>query len=63
MAHYANAYSSEPGQCFRFVHNGVGHAQHCREPVVTRGQFKDNKGKRWKVDACVEHAEDLEPKA
>ena len=26
MAHYAKAFYVHTGQCFRFVHNGVGHA-------------------------------------
>lgn len=46
-------------RCFRIVHSGVGHASHCGEPVVRRGQFIDGKGKRWAVDACAEHAEEL----
>jgi hypothetical protein len=41
MSHYAEAFYVEPGQCFRFVHSGVGHAAHCREPVVQRGEFID----------------------
>ena len=56
MAHYAEAFAVIPGQCFRFVHNGVGHAVHCREPVVRRGQLMDGKDKRRTVDACAEHA-------
>jgi hypothetical protein len=59
VAHYAEAYFVEPGQCFRFVHNGVGHANHCPEPVVARGQFIDGAGKRWRVDACSSHAREL----
>ena len=58
MAHYAEAFYVAPGQCFRFVHNGVGHAKHCPEPVVSRGQFTDRTGKRWQVEACREHAEE-----
>jgi hypothetical protein len=59
MAHYAEAFSVEPGQCFRFIHSGVGHAAHCREPVVTRGPFVDAKGKRWRADACAAHSQEL----
>ena len=58
MAHYAEAFFVAPGQCFRFVHNGVGHAQHCPEPLVSRGTFTDRMGKRWQVEACREHAEE-----
>jgi hypothetical protein len=45
MAHYTEAFSVQTGQCFRFVHNGVGHAKHCPEPVTRRGQFVDARGK------------------
>ena len=48
---------ARPG--FRFVHSGVGHASHCREPIVRHGRFKDGKVKRWTVDACAEHANEL----
>ena len=56
MAHYAEAFYVQPGQCFRFVHNAVGHAKHCPEPVVSRGTFTDRTGKRWQVEACRKHA-------
>jgi hypothetical protein len=46
MTHYASAFYVQPGQCFRFVHSGVGHAAHCREPVVVHGTFIDGKGRR-----------------
>jgi hypothetical protein len=57
--HYAEAFTTVPGQCFRFVHAGTGHAQHCPNTVVRTGQFTDAKGKRWTVDACAEHSDDL----
>ncbi len=60
MAHYADAFCVELGQCFRFVHAGTGHARHCPEPVARRGQFVDRAGKRWTVDACSEHAGGLD---
>ena len=56
MPHYAEAFSVQPGQCFRFVHNGVGHAKHCPAPATRHGTFVDGKGKRWEVDTCDEHA-------
>ena len=59
VAHYAEAFYVEPGTCFRFRHNGVGHAVHRREPVVAKGQFIDGSGKRWWFDACEEHADEL----
>jgi hypothetical protein len=58
LAHYADAFSVQPSQCFRFVHNGVEHAKHCPAPVTRHGTFVDGKGKRWEVDACDEHAEE-----
>lgn len=57
MAHYAQAFSVQPGHCFRFVHNGVGHAKHCPARVTRHGTFIDGRGKRWEVDACDEHAQ------
>jgi hypothetical protein len=57
MAHYAEAFYIQPGQCFRFVHNGVGYAQHFPAPVSRHCVFVDAKGKRWEVDACEENAE------
>jgi hypothetical protein len=59
MTHYAEAFSVQPGQCFRFVHNGVGHAKRCPAPVTRHGTFVDGKGKRWEVDACEEQSEEL----
>jgi hypothetical protein len=58
VAHYAEAFYVAPGQCFRFVHNGVGHAKHCPEPVLSHGVFTDKTGKRWQVEACQEHAKE-----
>ncbi len=59
MAHYAETFRVELGQCFRFVHAGTGHAQHCPGPVVRRAQFVDRTGTPWTVDACSVHAGDL----
>jgi len=59
MAHYAEAFSVIPGVCFRFTRSSVGHAAHCREPVIRRGEFVDGAGKKWQVDACAEHADEL----
>jgi hypothetical protein len=53
-----NPSASSPGQCFRFVHNGVGHAKHCPAPVTRHGTFVDGKDKEREVDACDEHAEE-----
>ncbi len=59
MAHYSEAFSTQPGSCFRFIHSGVGHAAHCPEPVVVHGVFTDAKGRKIGVDACAEHAGEL----
>lgn len=59
MAHYADAFYVEPGQCFWFLHSGVCHAAYCREPVVQRGEFIDGTEKRWQVDGCAEYGEEL----
>jgi hypothetical protein len=61
MPHYAEAFYAQPGQCFRFVHSGVGHAQHCPEPVTHHGVFVDAKGKRWRVEACATHSRSWRP--
>ena len=62
MAHYAEAFSVMRDRCFRSVHSGVGHARHSPEPIVARGTFTffDQKGRRWTVDACEGHREELE---
>jgi hypothetical protein len=60
VAHYAEAFSVELGQCFRFVHAGTGHARHCPRPVVCRGRFVDRAGNYWTVDACSEHLSGLD---
>jgi hypothetical protein len=37
--HYANAFTIDPGRCFRMVQlPGVGHPMHCVEPVAWHGQ-------------------------
>ena len=59
MPYYAEAFSVTPGQCFRFTHSGVGHASHCREPVICRGRFEDRAGKWHWVEACAEHGAGL----
>ncbi len=59
--HYAEAFSTMPGRCFRFTHAGTGHAEHCSNPVVCTGRFTDGNGTTWTVDACADHRVDLEP--
>ncbi len=58
--HYAEAFSTLPGRCFRLVHTGTGHAQHCPEAVTRSGEFTDNVGGCWTVDACAGHAGELQ---
>ncbi len=64
MPHYAEAFSTTPGQCFRFVSSAVpgahGMPHACPLPVLLVGTFIDKKGVRHRVWACVEHGEDLE---
>jgi hypothetical protein len=60
VAHYGEAFSVTEGRCFRFVHSGAGHGQHCQEPVVARGTFIDGTGRQWVVDACHDHRDQLD---
>jgi hypothetical protein len=53
-------FTTLPGKCFRYVEAVNGRARHCPEPVVHTGQFMDQWGKTWTVDACVEHAKELD---
>jgi hypothetical protein len=52
-------FTTFPGKCFRYVGNDDDHAQPCPNGVVCTGTFTDANGKRWTVDACSEHAEEL----
>jgi hypothetical protein len=52
-------FTTLPGKCFRYVESDNGHARHCPEPVVHTGEFTDQWGKGWTVDACAEHAKEL----
>jgi hypothetical protein len=57
--YYAEAFFVQPGQCFRMVHSGVGHAMHCPAPVEWHGRFQDGTRKWHEVGSCVWHREDL----
>jgi len=60
MAHYANAFTIEPGRCFRMVQQvGVGHPAHCPGPVTTRGRWRSAAEQLFRVDACDDHAREL----
>jgi hypothetical protein len=60
VEHYAEAFCLTAGECFRFVHNGVGHASHCPNALVWRGRFKDGGGKWHTVESCDGHRADLD---
>jgi len=64
MPHYAEAFSTIPGQCFRFVSSTVPEAQgmphHCPQPVALRGTFIDPMGKPHRVSASMEHGDAVE---
>ena len=58
--HYANAFSFDPGRCFRMVQlPGVGHPMHCPEPVTTHGRWRSAADQLYRVDACDGHKGEL----
>ena len=52
--HYADAVFSEPGRCWRMVHDGEGSGRptFCEEPVVWVGNGRLTGGKRVRVWSC-----------
>lgn len=60
--HYANVFTTAPGQCFRLVHNpaALGQPMQCPDPPTFRGVFVDAKGKRHRVESCAGHVGELE---
>ena len=64
MPHYAEAFSTDPIGCFRFVSSAVPGAQgmphHCPLPIALRGTFIDGAGKRQRVSSCMDHGDALE---
>ena len=64
LPRYAEAFSTLPGQCFRFVSSAVpgrqGMPHHCPLPVALRGTFVDGRGVRHWVSSCMEHGDTLE---
>jgi hypothetical protein len=38
----------------------IGHAIHCPEPVRSRGVYRTEEGKRFRVESCEGHSEELE---
>jgi len=52
-------FTTTPGRCFLMVRlEGVGHYDHCREPVAYRGRFCAPNA-TYRVEACEEHAHEL----
>jgi hypothetical protein len=53
VGHYANAFTLTPGRCFRMVQlEGVGHPDHCREPVACHGRWRAGDKRLYRVAAC-----------
>jgi hypothetical protein len=58
--HVANAFSTIPGRCFRYVKGDANSSIPCPESVVVRGRWRDNGGRlRW-VEACGLHVGELD---
>jgi hypothetical protein len=58
--HVANAFSTIPGRCFRYVRRDAGSPIPCPESVVVRDRWRDtSEGLRW-VEACGLHVGELE---
>ena len=57
--HFADAFSTEPGRCWRFV-SVAGRPTACKEPVVWMGRHKDKFGKTYQVYSCDGHCEGLD---
>ncbi len=56
--HYADAFTTTPGQCFRMViANEAGHPTHC--PVTTHGPWRSGDNRLYRVDACNAHKDEL----
>ena len=60
MRLYGNAFSSDPGQCFRWVYEpSTSRPMRCPDQVVTRGWWRDTGGYWWALDPCPERASRL----
>jgi hypothetical protein len=58
--HVANAFSTIPGRCFRYVKSDAGSSIPCLERVIVRGRWRDVSGRlRW-VEACGLHVGELD---
>lgn len=62
--HYAEAFCTDPGGCFRFGSSSVpgrqGMPHHCPLPVALRGTFVDAAGASHRVSSCMGHGDALE---
>jgi hypothetical protein len=62
VGQFANAFSVEPGCCFRWIYEETtSRPMRCPGRVRTRGWWQDGARYWWLVDACHEHAEHLSP--
>jgi hypothetical protein len=53
---YANAFISEPMECWRMIHDRQGQATHCMEtPTWTGRWFSPRRDRCWRVWACADH--------
>jgi hypothetical protein len=62
VVHVANVAWPTPGLCFRMVQDPKrgGYPMRCPTPPRWHGVFVTPRGERWAVDACDEHAQDLD---
>lgn len=50
------AFSPQPGRCFRMAHSRELQAEHCREVPAWKGVWRDRTENSWYVKACRRHA-------
>jgi hypothetical protein len=62
MKDYAGAFHVERGTCFRFVYTSDhdGRPMKCPQPIIAVGWTRDGDGRWYAVDACEQHASQLE---
>jgi hypothetical protein len=53
--HFAEAFSTEPGLCYRLVQSLGGQPQQCRQLVVCQGRYRGRNGRWHSVWACEDH--------
>ncbi len=61
--HYADAFTTTRGRCFRFVAEDPrrqGQPSPCLAPVTVRGTFRAPDGRHYRVDSCAGHAGPLQ---